>query len=138
MYDNYLEDLPLSAEEKAGVASLGASNAAALLAMIRAAPEAFENYLGSDRTQELAVALEALISEHERAVLDSPVRWFPATGAIIGKKAPVLGPTRYDIAERDRLFEQLQRLRRQGDSSPETKQGIAELEQRLNALLEKT
>jgi hypothetical protein len=130
--------LPLSAEEKAKVANLGAPSAAALLAMMRASPEAFDSYLESDLARELAAALEALISEHERAVLEAPAQWFPATGAIIGKKAPLLRPPRYDVAERDRLFEQLQRLRRQGDSSPETKRRIAELEHRLNALLEKT
>lgn len=138
MCDNYLENLPLSAEEKAKVASLGAPSAAALLAMVRASPEAFDSYLGSDRARELAAALEASISEHERAVVDAPVPWFPATGAIIGKKAPLLRPPRYDVAERDRLFEQLQRLQRQSNSSPETRRRIAELEQRLNALLERT
>ncbi len=136
-YD-YLDDLPLSAEEKAKVAGLGASSGAALLAMIRASPEDFDSYLGSDLVRELAAALEASISEHERAVLDAPVQWFPATGAIIGKKAPLLRPPRYNVSERDRLFEQLQRLRQQGDSLPGTKRRIAKLEQRLNALLEKT
>jgi hypothetical protein len=136
MYDNYLEDLPLSCEEKTKIARLGASNPAALLAMMQAAPEAFDRYLGSDRAQALASALKHLISEAEQAVLDAPAQRFCATGAIIDHEAPGLQPPRYDVAERDRLFDQLQRLRQQDDSSPATKRRIAELEQRLNTILQ--
>ncbi len=135
MFEGYLEDLPLSFEEKAKITSLGAPNPAALLAMRQANPEAFDQYLGRDRAQELAAALRHLISEPERTVLDAPVQQFRTTGAIIGRKAPLLRPPRYDVAERDHLFEQLQSLRQQEDSSPATKRRIAELEQRLNALL---
>ena len=105
MYDNYLEDLPLSCEEKTKIARLGASNPAALLAMMQAAPEAFDRYLGSDRAQALASALKHLISEAEQAVLDAPAQRFCATGAIIDHEAPGLQPPRYDVAERDRLFD---------------------------------
>lgn len=136
MFENYLEDLPPSLEEKAKIDKLGAPSPAALLAMIQAAPEAFDRYLGGERAQALAEALRRLISESERALLDVPVRQFPATGAIIGRKAPLLRSPRYDIAERDRLFEQLQYLRQQKDSSPAAKRRIAELEEKLNALLE--
>lgn len=136
MSEDYLKDLPLSFEEKTKIASLCAPNPAALLSMIQAAPEAFDRYLGRDRARELAAALRHVISESERAVLDAPVREFRATGAIIDQKAPLLRPPKYDIAERDFLFDELQRLRQQKDSSPATKRRIAELEQRLSALLE--
>lgn len=136
MGDNYLENLPLSDEEKAKIAALGATSAAALLAMMRAAPEAFNHYLGSDFSQELAAALEASISDRERAILNSAPQKFNATGAIIGKEPPEINSPPYDIAERERLFNQLQSLRQQYDSSPETKRRIAELEDQLNTLLE--
>ena len=136
MPDDYIKDLPLSAEEKAKIYGLGASSAAALLSMMRATPETFERYFGNDRTQELKAALETTVNEPERAVLDAPIQRFHATGAIIGQKVPSLRPPKYDVVKRDRLFDQLQRLRRQGNSSPETQQGISELEESLNAMLE--
>lgn len=136
MPDDYVEDLPLSAEEKRKISSLGAPSAVALLSMMRAAPDTFEDYLGSDRTQALEVALENSVKEPERAILGSPIKRFHASGAIISRKAPLLRQPKYGVAERDYLFDQLQRLRRQSDSSPETRQRISQLEQSLNALLE--
>lgn len=134
MYDDYLEDLPFSREEKTKIANLGAPNAAALLAMIQAAPEVFDCYLGRD-SRALVRTLRHMISESERAVLDAPVQRFHATGAVVDQKPPVLQPPQYDIAERDRLFDQLQHLRQQGDSLPATKQRIAELERQLSTML---
>jgi len=135
MCNDYLENLPLSLEEKKKIVSLGASNAAALLAMMQAAPEVFDRYLGTDCARELAAALEHMISESERAVIEAPVRQFHATGAIVDQKAPLLRLPKYEIAERDRLFDQLQRLRQQANPSPATKRRIAKLEQRLNSML---
>ena len=129
--------LALSAETKAKIVQLGVPNAAALLATIRAVPEDFASYLDSSSVEKLKTMLESRLSESERAVLDAPTPRYNATGAIIGKNAPILQPPRYDLATRDRLFEQLQRLRQQANPSPETKRRTAELEQNVNTLLEK-
>lgn len=134
--DGYLEELPLSPEVKAKVADLGATSAAALLGMVRASPKSFENYLGRTHARELRDVLETSISARERAVLDADLPSFRATGALVDRHVPTLPPPAYDIAERDRLFERLQSLRRQGDASPEARRRIAELEDCLTAMLE--
>ena len=46
MNENYLDELPLPAGVKAKIARLGVPNAAALVAMIQAAPEEFAEYIG--------------------------------------------------------------------------------------------
>lgn len=133
----FLENLPLTAEEKERISVLGATDGAALLAMIQAAPEEFEGYFGRQRTRKLTTMLKGTVVAPERTVLDTPPRQFPASGAILDRRPPVLRPPAYDLQTRDRLFEQLQKLRQAGDSSLETQQRIAELEESLNALLEK-
>jgi hypothetical protein len=136
MYENYLEDLSLSFTEKDKIAKLGASSAAALLAMIQAAPQDFERYLGPQRCLEIAVALGKLIGDSERVVLDTPVKGFYSTGAITNRKAPKIQPPKYNIAERDFLFKKIQELRQQHDPSPATRLTIDELEQELNKMLQ--
>ena len=133
---DYLENLSLSDEEKAKILHLGVSSGVELLAMMRASPQAFKGFLGDDRFDELSSTLEASLDDRERAILDRPTENFKATGAIIDREPPTIEPPQYDIGERDRLFDQLQQLRSQRDSSPETKQRIAEIEDRLNNLLE--
>jgi hypothetical protein len=134
---NSLEDLPLTAEEQEKIGNLGVPNAAALLAMIRAAPSELETFLGIDRTRELKDLLERSLPAKDRGMLEMPPPRFPVSGAILDRKPPVLRPPDYDVETRDRLFEELQSLRRKGGSSPDTKRQIAQLEQSLNALLEK-
>jgi hypothetical protein len=136
MYKNYLEDLSLSFTEKDKIAKLGASNAAALLAMMQAAPEDFERYLGSKRCLEIIIALRKSIGESEQAVLETPVKELYSTGAIIDRKAPKIQPPKYNIAERDCLFEKIQELRQQHDPSPATRLTIDELEQELTKMLQ--
>jgi len=134
MHD-FLEELPLSDDEKSKLAGLAVENPAALLAMLRAAPTAFSQLLSGVRLQILETALEKLLDESERAVVaESPPRY--ETGAIIGPHTPGLRAPRYDIAERDALFEQLKRLRQRDDASPETEQQIRDLEHRLTTMLE--
>lgn len=131
-----LEELPLTAEEREKIGALGVSSAAAFLAMIRAAPGALEPFFGADRTRELKDLLERSLSAKERGVLEAPPLRFPISGAVLDRNPPILRTPDYDIETRDRLFEELQSLRRKGDSSPDTKRQIAQLERSLNALLE--
>jgi hypothetical protein len=132
-----LDHLPLKIEERKKIAALGVPNAVALLEMIQAAPGDFEIWFGRDRTRELRAMLDKSVPQQERAPLESSPPRFPAFGAILDRKSPVLREPDYDLATRDRLFEQLQHLRQKGDPSPETKRQIAQLEQSLNTLLEK-
>jgi hypothetical protein len=132
-----LDHLPLTNQEREKIAALGVPNAVALLEMIQAAPGEFETWFGSSRTRELTAMLEKSISQQERIDLETSPQRFPALGAILDRKSPVLRAPDYDLVTRDRLFGQLQRLRQRGDSSPETKREIAQLERSLNALLEK-
>jgi hypothetical protein len=131
-----LEALPLTAEERERIDALGVPDAVALLAMIRAVPGEFESFFGLDRTREIADLLERSLPATERGMLEAPPPRFPISGAILDRKSPVLRPPDYDVETRDRLFEELQSLRRRGDSSPDTKRQIAQLERSLNALLE--
>jgi len=131
-----LEELPLTTEEKEKIDALGVPDAAALLAMIRAAPVALETFLCADRIRELKDLLERSLSAKERGVLEAPPPRFPISGAVLDRNPPTLRPPSYDVETRDRLFEELQSLRRKGDSSPDTKRQIAQLERSLNALLE--
>ncbi len=131
-----LEELPLTADEREKIGALGVSSAAAFLAMIRAAPKEIEGFLGVDRTRELMDLLERSLPAKERGALEVPSARFPISGAVLDRKPPILRPPDYDVETRDRLFEELQSLRRKGDSSPDTKRQIAQLERSLNALLE--
>jgi len=134
---NYLENLPLSTKEKEGLAELGVPNAPALLAMIKAAPEAVETYLGYEKTHDLERVLETHVSEAEKRIVGSPATRSFRTGAILNRGMPRVRPPAYSVKERDDLFDELQRLRQQNDGSLESRQQIEELEQRLNILLEK-
>ena len=134
---NYLENLPLSTKEKEGLAELGASSAPALLAMLKAAPEAVENYLGYEKTHDLARALEARVSEAEKRIVESPATRSFRTGAIVSRGVPRIKLPAYSVEERDNLFNELQRLRQHSDGSLKSRQQIEALEQRLNSLLEK-
>ena len=131
-----LEELPLTAEERERIDALGVPDATALLAMIRAAPGEFQSFFGPDRTREIAALLERSLPAKELGVLEGSPPRFPISGAILDRKPPVLRSPNYDVETRDRLFEELQSLRRKGDSSPDTKRQIAQLERSLNALLE--
>jgi hypothetical protein len=134
-YD-YLKQLPLSPEEKSKIMSLGAPNSAALLAMIQAVPDDFAAYLGQHRTRELETLLKGLISEPERSLLDLPTSRFNARGAVVDRRAPRIRPLSYDVEERDRLFEELQRLRGEPEPSSEKRRAIDELERTLNSMME--
>ncbi len=134
---DYLENLPLSTKEKEGLAELGVSSAPALLAMLKAAPEAIENYLGYEKTHDLARALEARVSEAEKRIVGSPATRSFKTGAIVSRGVPRIKPPAYSVEDRDNLFNELERLRQHNDGSLKSSQQIESLEQRLNSLLEK-
>ena len=130
----YLNHLAASDEEKAKLVTLAARSPAALVGMMQAAPEAFSNYLGEERARHIKRQLEELLGEDERRLLDADPGRPYLTGAIIGRESPPLKPPRYDIEQRDLLFDELMRLRQQGGEG--AKQRISVLENRLNAMLD--
>jgi hypothetical protein len=136
MATSFLDQLPLPDKERAKLAGLGATGPAALLGMMAAAPESFDRLLGKACAQELRRALNDLVTESERALLATPPPPVRARGAIVDRPAPPIAPPRYDVAERDRLFAELQALRRQENPAPATRERIADLEGRLTAMLE--
>jgi hypothetical protein len=139
MGSKFLSDLDLSADEKAKLASLAAPSPAAVLSMRRAAPEAFDGLFGKERADQIAARLENQLTPEEKQRLESsvPVKRFPL-GASLGTPPSHLPPPKFDIEERDQIFEQLQALRKLDSPSTEQTKRKSELEDRLNALLEST
>jgi len=133
----FLSKLGLDDDEYRKLANLGASTPAALLGVRRAAPKAFDDLLGATRAREVTARLESLLTseELERQSLAQPPNMYPL-GAMLGTKPEELPRPKYDIVERDRLFNELRSLRQSRHPSQADKMRMAELERRLNALLE--
>jgi len=132
----YLDQLPVSDDVRAKLVGLAASTPAALLAMIRASPHAFFDFLGKPETDRLAASLEEMLEASQRALLATPAPTIPSLGAIIERRPPALKKPAYDITERDRLFAELQELRRTSDATPQYQHRIQQLEAALNEMLE--
>ena len=136
MNDGFLQSLSLSNTDRAKLKQLAAQTPQGLLDMIRASPEAFEQYLGADKIGGLLQELELMTAGNEKAASPAPDTWQRGMGAILERPAPPLKQPGTDIEERDRLFTELQTLRQQDTPSPENGARIRQLENRLNALLE--
>lgn len=134
----YLSELGLTPEEHKALAALGATNAAALWSMWRAAPDALEKLLGEPRADGIHRRLRDLLTPEERQRLDDapPAKRY-AFGASLRKPSPHLPPPPFDIEERDRIFSELQSLRGSHIRSAVEDGRILELETALNHLLEK-
>jgi hypothetical protein len=136
---NYLDKLPISADEKAKLRPLGAPTPAALLGLIQASPEQFGRFFGPQRTGQLVRLLTSVLTEGERKSLSQPVpRYAIQSPAYSVSSAPTLPPTPYDLEQRDRLFEHLRQLRADTHPSKETLEEIAACEAKLNAMLDTT
>jgi len=137
MGSEFLSELSLSVEEKRKLAELGASTPAALLSLRRAAPEAFENLLGKERAKEVVEQLWNLLTPDEQAKLSTAAspRHFPL-GARLDTPRTGLPTPKFDIEKRDRIFNELQALRKLSSPSPVQRKRIADLERALNALLD--
>lgn len=132
----FLAKLALTDEERAKLASIGATNALMLVLAQRASPEAFDKLLGPDRAKKVVNSLVGLLTpeEHSRLADSSPSRF--ALGAHIGPAPKTLPEPRFDINERDRLFREIERLRALPSPSGSQREKITDLTRRLNALLE--
>jgi macrodomain Ter protein organizer (MatP/YcbG family) len=135
--EDYLENLPLSSEEKAKINALAVDSPAALLSMIEADPETLNQYLGEKATEKLKASLQTMLKPSEKRVLQAEQKFDHQLGAIVGRNAPNLQQTQYNIEERDRLFAELQYWKTKDDTSANVKAKIAQLNQQLEELLTK-
>jgi hypothetical protein len=134
---NFLDHLPVSAAEKGELQSLAASSPAALLSLIQSSGDAFRRHFGADRTDQIVSALDHLLTDEDRSVLARAVPGFYVQSAHVQERpAPNLAPPKYDLAERDFLFDRLQHLRSISHPTPDTMREIAQCESRLNEMLE--
>ena len=136
MGSEYLSKLNLTEEERSKLAALGTSTPAMLLSVRRASPEAFEALVGKERAEEITLALEELLTpeEKQRLARGAAAGWF-SLGARLDRPPEKLPPPPYDIEERDRIFKELQSLKKSQPPTPSQKKRIADLETRLNNLL---
>lgn len=126
---------PLSPDEAEKLESLGVQSPLELLSMIKADPAAFKRFYGAASTDALTSSLQAQVGTPGLALVHRRPQRFK-TGAIVSSRLPRLKAPGYDLAERDRLFDELQELRAHPDPSDEVQARVHELESRLNLLLE--
>ena len=74
MAADFLNELSLTADERAKLESFGAQTPMALLSIRRASPEAFDRHIGIDRAASIARELELLLNDDERKRLRAPLR----------------------------------------------------------------
>ncbi len=135
MPPEFVTRLRLSDEERRRILSLGASTPLALLAMRKASPAAFEEFFGHERAEQIASALLEMLSDQERKLLEAPSPRLPKLGARLRSPAPPLQEPPYDLVQRNRLFAELQELRRKPSPTAEAQKRITALEEELNQLL---
>jgi hypothetical protein len=132
---NFIDNLQVAPDIKHKLRSLGVSSAPALLSLVQASPEYARAFLG-DSVDTVTSQLEDTLTSDEQAVLlRRPPRF--GLGAIVGVPAPAPALPNYDIDERDRIFSELQQLRNRGQLSETSRARITELEEKLNAMLQR-
>jgi hypothetical protein len=132
---DFIDNLQVAPDIKHKLRSLGATNAPALLSLVQASPEYARSFLG-DSADIVTSQLQELLTNDEQEVLLRPPPRFKL-GAIVGVPGPVLASPNYDLDERDRLFSELQQLRNRGRLSEESRARVTELEEQLNAMLQR-
>ena len=134
---NFLDQLPISPPEKEKLLQLAVTSPSALLGMIHASSDAFAQFFGPHRTEQLVEWLTAFLGTEEGERLSRPAHRYPIQAPIfaIGPAPPLLSAS-CDIEERDRIFRQLQQLRADPHPSDQTREEIAACETRLNAMLD--
>jgi hypothetical protein len=133
--ESFLDKINVSDEERAKLRSLGAATPVALLGMRIASPVPFDQLFGTVRGSEIAKQLQTLLTGEERSLLQQPIRNLPPVSARITPFPQDIRRPSYDVAERDRLFAELQQLREIHPTSDDVCRRITEIEKALNALL---
>lgn len=80
---DFLDKIPLSTPERVKLLAFGAATPLALLSLRKASKEAFDNYIGLGRADEIVKGLEKLITDAERTTLSQPLQRGGALGARI-------------------------------------------------------
>ncbi len=106
-FPSYEVALELQPDEAAKLRLLGADTPAHLLALIEAAPGSFERYFGS-RAEEVREKLRAIVPLHQRVQPTGPPGQL---GALLNPSPRDIPTLNVDIAERDRLFDKVQKLK---------------------------
>lgn len=133
--DSYIQHLELSPDERQKIEHLAAPSAASLLSLVRASHGAFEAFYGLEPTRKLVENLEKMLSDEERDRLKRPPPHFPIESPRILAAVPKLADPKFDVAERDRVFEEIRALRAKQQWSPEVTQRIKELENQLENMI---
>ena len=133
MAAEFLNNLPISEEERQNLAGLGVSTPLALLLLRKASPEAFDRHIGADRAPAIVEALERLLSEREKESLKAPSF---AVGKFAARRGypPQELKSSFDPVKREQLFQELQSLKSH-ERSAQRDRRISELEAELNALI---
>lgn len=104
----FVSALHIDPEDAEKIRELGADTPEQLLAQIRAAPEAFARYLGAAPAKRVERALRDMVSSDEPTAPISP----PGHLGVPLSTPPKNLPTpKFDLARRDELFDQIQRLK---------------------------
>jgi hypothetical protein len=85
---DFLQQLPISDEERSKLSKLGARSPAALLSMRKASREAFDNYIGKDRADTIAEELTKLLTPGDVEALNQPPNPRGKLGARLGPAPP--------------------------------------------------
>lgn len=131
---DFLEGLNLTDEERRQLRAIGVSSPLALAHMIKASRDAFRKMIG-ERADEVERSLLASLSPDERATLDEPLPPRFSLGASLGRPPRVT--QRPTDLKRNRLHDEIRRLRASPDQSAATRERILALEKELDALLDR-
>ena len=133
---DYLESMTsLSSSERQQLRSIGAPTPLALYSAMEASPTAFMRLLGKRRYRKIFDELDRMIPQDEKAKLPCAEYQSYQLGVSLDQTPPPeveRGPL---IEERDRVYEQIERIKAAHDRSPETSRALEELEARLEELL---
>jgi hypothetical protein len=105
---SYISALPIRGGEAEKLRGLGADTPQQLLAQISAAPDAFARYLGPEAAQRIERALRAMLPVGQPTEPISPPG---PLGVPLGPGPRGLPKPAVDLARRDELFNQIQRLK---------------------------
>ena len=94
MAESFLDQLPISDEERKKLVSFGANSAYAILAMRKASKEAFDAYIGPERAEIIAGYLGNLLTPSEKESLSKPPKAPGVLGARLGPLVKPSSPSR--------------------------------------------
>lgn len=125
----YIDQLPISDDDKSRLRALGAETPTALLDLADAAPEAFRGLLGPSATTVISALRSSSAPLQDRFM---PAHSYPLGASL--DLSPTPAPPAVDLQRRDALWDELQRAR--SDTSAAGLQRSRELESQLSSLLE--